>query len=95
MQIFSAGWSRLYATELTVPVQQRRRAGRAQVSFAERRNDRPVALLTWCYRGMLTGHEFIYPAREEQRLDRDARQRILAPLARVTGVSNSARISGM
>ena len=95
VQIFSADWSRLYATELTVPVLQRRPASQAEVSFAERRHDRPEALLTWFYRGMLTGHEFIYPAREEQRLDRDARQRILAPLARVTGGSNSARISGM
>lgn len=95
VQIFSADWSRLYATELTVPVQQRRPASQAEVSFAERRQDRPEALLTWFYRGMLTGHEFIYPGREEQRLDRDARQRILAPLARVTGGSNSARISGM
>lgn len=95
VQIFSADWSRLYATELTVPVQQRRPASRAEVSFAERRHDRPEALLTWFYPGMLTGHEFIYPAREEQRLDRDARQRILAPSARLTGGSNSARISGM
>jgi hypothetical protein len=95
VQIFSADWSKLYATELTVPVLQRRPASRTEVSFAERRHDRPEALLTWFYPGMQTGHQFIYPAREQMRLDRDARQRVLAPPAGVTGGGNSARISGM
>jgi len=78
VQIFSADGSRLYATLDTVPELRSRATSRVEILFAERPHNQPEAVMTWFYPGLFTGHEFLYPSRQEKRLARDAKQDVLA-----------------
>jgi hypothetical protein len=73
VQIFSSNWTRLYATEITASALRMRPTGRTEIKFAERRHDKPEALLDWYYPGLLYGHEFVYLRRQEQRLAHDVK----------------------
>jgi hypothetical protein len=73
VQIFNSSNSRRYATLDTVPT-LRKDAGDTEVVLAERHHSRPEALWKWYYPGSQTGHEFLYPTREENNLRRDAKQ---------------------
>ncbi|HUJ94565.1 MAG TPA: hypothetical protein VLW84_04810 [Terriglobales bacterium] len=82
VQIFSDDWSTIYATFDTIPDLRSHVSGRSEFDFAERPHDRPEALMVWFFPGLTTGHEFVYPARQERRLDHDAKNDVLAsPLA--------------
>jgi len=77
VQIFSNDWSKLYATVLTISDLRMDRTSRTELTFAERRHDKPQALLAWFYPGMDIGHEFLYPTKLENRLDRDPHEDLL------------------
>jgi hypothetical protein len=89
VEIYNRDWSRIYATILTVPAWRARRTGRTELNFAERPQNQPEAVLTWFYPGMQIGHEFVYPNRQEHRLQRDTQEEMLVPRA---GAANSAPI---
>ena len=79
VEIFNHDYSKLEATLITDPQSRREPTARTEVSFAERSHHRPEALLGWFYPGALTGHQFIYPHQEAQRLQLDAKQNLLLP----------------
>jgi hypothetical protein len=74
VQIFDARDNTLCASLLTAPTTRGQEDTQAKIVFAERRHSQPEALWKWYYRGMNTGHEFIYPHAEEQHLRSDAKQ---------------------
>src|ERR1700758_1740341 len=55
VDIYSSDWSKDYATLVTVPEYRLQSNDHTEVEFAERPHDKPEALLTWYYPGMLTG----------------------------------------
>jgi len=77
VQIFSSDWSTLYATLLTVPTQRMEPTDHTEIKLAERLHSQPEAVLDWYYPGLLIGHEFLYPRKEEKELIRDAKQDIV------------------
>jgi hypothetical protein len=88
VQIFNSDWSKLYATEVTVPTTRKESTTRTEIKFAERPHSQPEALWQWYYPGRLTGHEFLYPTKQETQLTLDAKQDVVArPL---NGLSNIA-----
>jgi hypothetical protein len=74
VQIFSSDWSKIYATVFTVSTERMQPTDRTEIKFAERPHSQPEALWKWYYPGLLTGHEFLYPQKEEKELARDAKQ---------------------
>jgi len=78
VRIFSSDWSKLYATLFRVPTERMQSTDRTEIKFAERPHSQPEALFKWYYPGLLTGHEFSYPQKEEKELTRDAKQDVVA-----------------
>jgi hypothetical protein len=78
VKIFSNDWSKDYATLLTVPEYRAEPTDHTEIQFAERPHDKPEALLTWYYPGMLTGHEFLYSRRQENAFARDVKEDVMA-----------------
>jgi hypothetical protein len=68
VQIFSKNYSTLYATALSVPTIRSESNDNTVIKFAERPHNQPDAILKWYYPGLLTGHEFLYPKREEHQV---------------------------
>ena len=68
VRIFSADETRLYATVQTISTQRAKPTTSAVVTLAEQPNGRPDVLLKWFYPGDTTGHEFVYPEQEKQKL---------------------------
>ena len=79
VEIYSADWSHLYGTVMTVPTYRQQHIGRIEITFAERPHNKPEALMAWYYPGRMTGHEFIYSPQRESRLNRDSRQKVFVP----------------
>ena len=78
VQIFSADRTRLYATLNTVPKERREITTETAFTFAERRADKPEAILTWFYPGNTTGHEFLYSRNEEKELATDTHDTVVS-----------------
>ena len=83
VEIFSSNWSQEYATLPTVPEYRAESTDKTQVDFAERPHDQPEALLTWYYPEQLTGHEFLYSRRQENRFARDIKEDVVAPVLKI------------
>ncbi len=81
VQIFSEDWSHLYATLQTIPTEREHATDRTEIQFAERPYNNPEALRKWYYPGLLTGHEFLYPNKQEKELARDTQQDVLVQTA--------------
>jgi hypothetical protein len=82
VQIFSEDYSMLYATELAIPTDRAQSTDRTEIKFAERPHHQPEAILKWYYPGLLTGHEFIYPSREENQFRHETKVDVAAhPMA--------------
>ncbi len=77
VQIFSPDWSKIYATELTLPAYRLRPESRTEFRFAERPHKGMEALVTWYLPGE-TGHQFIYSERVEKKLNADTKQNVVA-----------------
>ena len=78
VEVFNHDWNRLCATLFTVPTIRPKVTSRTQVTFAERPANRPQALLKWYYPGRTTGHEFVFPAKQMNRLNHDIHIRDVA-----------------
>jgi hypothetical protein len=90
-QIFSSDRSTLYATVFTASAERMQSTDRTEIKFAERPHSRPEALLKWYYPGLLTGHGFLYPKKEERGLRLDAKQDVVA---QPMNVASSGATSG-
>jgi hypothetical protein len=77
VEIFNSNWSKKYATIITVPEYRLQSTDHTQVEFAERPHDKPEALLTWYYPGLLIGHEFLYSKRQENTFTRDIKEEVV------------------
>jgi hypothetical protein len=77
VRIFNADGTHLYATLSTISAERPESDGDAVVTLAEQPGG-PDALLTWFYSGDTIGHEFVYPAQEQQQLQQSRRQTIEA-----------------
>lgn len=75
--VYNADQTRLFTTLLAASASRFTPSSRTEITFAERRHDRPEAIMTWFYPGLEIGQEFLYPSREQRHLDRDAQQEIL------------------
>jgi hypothetical protein len=77
IQIYDADHSHLLATIETVTAQRKHMTGGTMLTFAEGSNGEALALVDWFYPGMLNGHEFLYPRREERRIEASKREYML------------------
>jgi hypothetical protein len=78
VQIFSADWSKVEATLQTVPTDRPWTTDDTEIQFAERPYQKPEAILKWYYPGLLRGHEFIYPSKQEEKeFARDTKRDVL------------------
>jgi len=68
IKIFNSDRSTLYATVGTISAERAQASDRTAFTFAERDSMQPSALVSWFYPGRKTGHEFIYPPRDEREL---------------------------
>jgi hypothetical protein len=78
VQIFNSDHTHLFATLLTNSVARPGafpdnyfHSDHSELVFAERRHGQPMALLDWFYTDRVTGHQFVYPRHEEERLSAD------------------------
>jgi len=78
VEIFNKNRTKEFATLSTVPTIRSHSTNYTQIKFAERPHDQPEALLKWYYPGRLTGHEFLYSARNERAFSHDIQQNSLA-----------------
>lgn len=76
VEVFSTDWKQELATLLTIPTSRQQSRDYTVLKFAERSHDQPEALLKWYYPGRLTGHEFLYSARNQHKLARDPKQTV-------------------
>ena len=68
VEVFNADGTELYATIQTISAERGRKAYGPSVTFAQRSNGQPEALVTWFYPGNDIGHEFIYSKQVESEL---------------------------
>ena len=68
VRIFNADHTVLYATLETAPVDRMNATDDPSITLAQEGSGNPDVLVRWFYGGCLTGHQFIYPKSEEQRL---------------------------
>jgi hypothetical protein len=88
LHIFNEDWSTLCATLITVPTVLPQPPNETEIELAERPGQEPEALVKWYYPGRETGHEFLYPKREERELASDAKRDVLAqPLNQVSNAA--------
>jgi hypothetical protein len=68
VEIFNADGTELYATIQTISAERGRNVRGTSVTFAQRSNGQPKALVTWFYPGNDIGHEFVYSKQVESEL---------------------------
>src|SRR5438132_345819 len=88
VEVFSSDRSKIYATVHAIATQRMQPTEHTEIKFAERLDSQPEAVLDWYYPRLLTGHEFLYPTKEEKELTHDARQDVL--VRPMNGMSNTA-----
>lgn len=77
VRVYSEDWSTLYATEQTVPTFRTDSTHQTEVEFATGARNAPEALVKWYYPSRHTGHEFVYPKREETALKHETTHNVL------------------
>jgi hypothetical protein len=88
VQIFNGDWSTLCATLITVPTDHAQPPDKTEIEFAVRPGQEAEALVTWYYPGRATGHEFLYPKREERELASDVKRDVFAqPINRASNAA--------
>jgi len=91
VQIYSANWSRLYASLMTIPIYRSQSTPQTEVEFAERPHQNPQALVEWYYPSRLAGHEFVYASKNVQmRLGSAAKQDVIARSMTLWAASSGA-----
>jgi hypothetical protein len=77
VRVYNASGTQVFATLQTVPTERRGETYEGSITLAQRQNGQPVALVTWFYPGMDTGHEFIYSKPMETELAQDTKQTLV------------------
>jgi len=77
VQIYSPDRTKLYGTFLMNAVERETTPSHPEIEVAERSQGNPEALLKMFYPSLRTGHEFVYPPKQEARLAQDAKQDIV------------------
>ena len=67
VQIYNGDRSVLYATLETIPAERMNSTAHTAITLAEPKSGTPI-LVKWFYPGQLTGHEFVYPKQDEQKI---------------------------
>jgi hypothetical protein len=67
VRVLGPDQTHLYATILTIPTVRQKTSDHSQLTFGEQARNEPLALVKWYYPDRLTGHEFVYPHRQEVR----------------------------
>ena len=70
VNIYGSDRSTLYATILTINTESLTIGNEIIVTFAEREPMQPETLVSWRYPGESSGHQFVYPVREQRALAR-------------------------
>lgn len=94
VMVYNHDQTQLCATFVTASAWRYDTTYRTEMTFAERRHERPEAILTWYYPGMRIGHEFLYPSAEEKHLERDTTQQLLLPRTASSGHATASVHSG-
>src|SRR5882757_3756762 len=68
VEIFNADGTERYATIQTISAERGREAYGTSVTFGQRSNGQPKALVTWFYPGNDICHEFVYSKQVESEL---------------------------
>lgn len=71
VQVFNMDRSNIIATLMTAPTIRNERTDHSVFTLAEQSKKQPDALLAWYYPDRMTGHEFLYSSRMENKLNED------------------------
>jgi hypothetical protein len=71
VQVFNADQTQVLATIQAIPTDRSEATDRGEYIFSKQSQGHPIALISWFYPGLLTGHEFVYQPSEETRLSRN------------------------
>jgi hypothetical protein len=78
VEIFNSDRSKLYATVFSNSTEALTAANETTITFAEREQMEPVAILSWVYPGRTHGHQFVYSKVEEQKLAQAKQHTVMA-----------------
>lgn len=78
VQILNADRTEVLATVFSVSSNRPKASDRAAVSFAQRGDGLPEAIVAWFYPGEATGHELLYPKQESKQLAQAKHELIVA-----------------
>ncbi len=87
IQIFTADYSSLVATVMTVSAERPEPADETVMTLAEPVNSTPL-LVKWFYPGDTIGHEFTYPKQQEQEIAQAHQETVVGD--KMTSVGESA-----
>jgi len=78
IQVFSKDGSRVYSTFFAIPDERLTPTDKPVVTFEETPAGTPEAIKAWFYPGDTTGHEFVYPKDQAQKIAAATHQAVLA-----------------
>jgi hypothetical protein len=78
VEIFNSDRSTLYARVFTNNAETLTAANETTITFAEREQLEPEAILSWFYPGRTSGHQFVYSHAEEQKLAQAKQHTVMA-----------------
>lgn len=82
VQIYNADHSQLLVSVITRPTSKSNATGKTELVLAEASKG-PSIFVDWFYPGTLTGHQFIYSAKREQRISREELAKLFLSTDRV------------
>jgi hypothetical protein len=71
IQISNSDGTRIITFVQTVPVTRKNISEATEFTFARSPEGRPPALVAWSFPGSLGGHQFLYPKRTEQQVEKE------------------------
>ena len=78
VEIFNSDRSKLYAMVFSNSTETLTAANETTITFAEREQMEPVAILSWVYPGRTLGHQFVYSKVEGQKLAQAKQHTVMA-----------------
>jgi len=78
VQIFNSDRSQVITTLQDISAERSQATGKTEITFVDRGEMQPAAIVTWFYPGRTTGHEFVYAKQESAKLARNKPHTIVA-----------------
>lgn len=78
VRIFSEDRLTVYAALLTQPAEHLQPVDETEITFAERGEMEPEAIVTWFYPGESIGHQFLYSKQQEKALAQNTQRTVLS-----------------